>query len=96
MYYVDPSSGLHCHFALKKKFCYYLRIPQIRGLSRGSSSKFVSGFDSMTNLLHLKQTGNLGSTSSTTIFFPGLRQGLEESSQVLEPTVDERELASFS
>ena len=49
----------------------------------------------MTNLLHEKQTGNLGSTSSTTVFFPGLRQGLEESSQVLEPTGDEQELTSF-
>ena len=49
----------------------------------------------MTNLLHLKQTGNLGSTSSTTVFIPGLREGFEESSQVLEPTVDEQELTSF-
>ena len=49
----------------------------------------------MTNILHLKQTGNPGSTSSTTVFFQGLREGLEESFQVLEPTVDGQELTSF-
>ena len=50
----------------------------------------------MTKVLHSKQAGNLGSPSNTTVFFPGLREGLEESPQVLEPTVDEQELTSLN
>ena len=53
--HVDPSSGLHSHFAFfnLKKNCSYFRIPQSRRPVKGvSSSKFVSGFDSMANLLH--------------------------------------------
>ena len=44
---------LRIFFLLFLKLCYYFRIPQSRRPVKGvSSSKFVSGFDSMTNLLH--------------------------------------------
>ena len=56
-YHVDPSSGLHCHFAFKfkKKLLLFEDSTKPRPVKGVSSSKFVSGFDSMTNLTKSKQ-----------------------------------------
>ena len=52
-YHVDPSSGLHCHFAFFFKILLLFEdSTKPRPVKGVSSSKFVSGFDIMTNLLH--------------------------------------------